>query len=263
MLARLWTISRRAARASVRGRRSAGMQRRQRSRVATIGVDGDDATHDEAARQLLQWKFAEIPAGSKWEDADFPAVQASIDGASAPAPANAPAPTPVPPPSDGTAPHCRCGAAAVAATVKSSTPNQGRKYYHCPTRACGFFAWADGGGGSGGGGHPDSMSRSSQPLAWTRLPCVLVSDYGFRAHDLRQGGVGDCWFLSALAVVAERHDLIARLVRQPRRRRRSGLSWLDPGAVRSILLTCGSSLLSPLSLSLSLSLARSLRSPVC
>ena len=102
MLARLWTISRRAARASVRGRRSAGMQRRQRSRVATIGVDGDDATHDEAARQLLQWKFAEIPAGSKWEDADFPAVQASIDGASAPAPANAPAPTPVPPPSDGT-----------------------------------------------------------------------------------------------------------------------------------------------------------------
>ena len=34
---------------------------------------------------------------------------------------------------------------------------------------------------------------------------------GFRAEDLRQGGVGDCWFMSALAVVAQRHDLIARI----------------------------------------------------
>ena len=39
----------------------------------------------------------------------------------------------------------------------------------------------------------------------------MVSDYGFRAEDLRQGGVGDCWFMSALAVVAQRHDLIAQL----------------------------------------------------
>ena len=45
-----------------------------------------------------------------------------------------------------------------------------------------------------------------------RLPTLpVVCDFGFRAQDLTQGGIGDCWFMSALAVVAERHDLIAKL----------------------------------------------------
>ena len=41
---------------------------------------------------------------------------------------------------------------------------------------------------------------------------MVVGTHGFRADDVRQGSVGDCWFLAALAVVARRPDLISRLI---------------------------------------------------
>ena len=187
-------------------------------------IDGDDAAMSVSDEEQ-RWRQIVATCPHSWCDEEFPATQLSIDGREEMDPSQA-APT------RGAAPRCRCGVDAQRSIVASDTQNKGRPYLHCARRFCGFFAWADGG---------QSGKRRYGPLGWQRFPHLLVvSDYGFRATDLRQGGVGDCWcphtqtspchmlpihlrshltrafvarrrFMSALAVVAERHDLIARL----------------------------------------------------
>ncbi len=104
-----------------------------------------------------------------------------------------------------TPPKCRCRPprpCRLAYSTKAG-PNHDRPYYCCQKSrvgGCKFFSWA----------------FTSHTLHWYRFGShnghVLVkSNRGFRAEDLVQGKVGDCWFLSALAVVAERNDLIGRL----------------------------------------------------
>ncbi|CAL1138268.1 unnamed protein product, partial [Cladocopium goreaui] len=56
----------------------------------------------------------------------------------------------------------------------------------------------------------------------TQEDFTLVKDRGFLADDLLQGAVGDCWFLSALAVVAQRPDLILRLFKGQTETRQDG-----------------------------------------
>ncbi|KAL7548272.1 hypothetical protein ACHAWF_011564 [Thalassiosira exigua] len=101
-------------------------------------------------------------------------------------------------------PKCRCRPprpCKLAYSTKAG-PNLDRPYYCCTRKSgCNHFSWA----------------FTSHMLHWYRFGPhnghVLVKPQrGFRAEDLVQGKVGDCWFLSALAVVAEREDLIGRLI---------------------------------------------------
>jgi len=101
-------------------------------------------------------------------------------------------------------PKCRCRP-PILCTLDYSTrdgPNFGRPFHKCcrKTNACNHFSWA----------------FTSYMIQWYRFGPhnghALVNSGGFRAEDLVQGKVGDCWFLSALAVVAEREDLIKRLI---------------------------------------------------
>ncbi|CAE7429102.1 CAPN15 [Symbiodinium sp. CCMP2456] len=100
---------------------------------------------------------------------------------------------------------CRCGQPAQLRRVQRKGPTFGRPYYACPLRSCRFFEFAD-----------QASTVAALELQWKRFPAVgdwcVVHDEGFRPADVQQGGVGDCWFMSALAVVAERHDLMSKLL---------------------------------------------------
>ncbi|CAM9563682.1 unnamed protein product, partial [Laminaria digitata] len=109
--------------------------------------------------------------------------------------------------------RCKCLVRAKVVTVSKAGANQGRLFYGCVTRKCSFFKWAD----------DAPHTRQALSLVWRRFspPRFKLSAVsegggdtgcGFKPQDIRQGAVGDCWFLAGLAVISERRDLIARVL---------------------------------------------------
>lgn len=105
---------------------------------------------------------------------------------------------------------CKCKVPVKIRQVNKDGPNQGRYFASCLLRTCSHFAWAD------NSPHTESVSK----LVWKRFHrsdgwSLFGSRgvFGASPRDILQGGVGDCWFLSALAVIAERTDLIQKVIR--------------------------------------------------
>ena len=162
------------------------------------------------ADALIEWaqRVAARDVDVPWSDEDFAPEPSSIDGRRG---ARG---------SDDTVPKCKCGVQAAVKRVHKDGKNNGRLFYGCakPTLAhrgagapsanterCDFFAWAK----EETLKHTDAATR----LRWERLaPPRFKFARRVSAADIRQGSVGDCWFLSALAVVAEREDLLQSVI---------------------------------------------------
>ena len=168
-------------------------------RSSTIATKSSSAAQNSLKQQHLTF------GGSSEEefiDLNFPALPESIDGRKTTGSSFAPR-------------RCKCGKVCRVRKVSKDGINHGRCFESCGNvggvvEHCDYFAWAD--------NAPHETKTSS--LQWNRFRAsagwsLFGSKGGFSPDDIRQGGVGDCWFLSAVSTISLRPDLIQAIVCDP------------------------------------------------